>query len=210
VVSGAAKITDTATAAATTVPATVITTARRRRRRAGGGFGRGTGGETRILGSLRRLEDGSGAVVVEDFYDTDIDDLWSALTDPDRLARWLATVKGDFRVGGHIDARFTSTYAGPGRIGVCEAPRRLQITFEPGTSDETVMEANLAPVGDRTRLIIEERGHKHEDLPGYGAGWQAHIEDLAAYLGGLETGGVWRDRWEELIPFYQAIAGDDV
>ena len=42
----------------------------------------------RVLGSLRTA-DGRGVVRVEDRFDTDIDDLWSALTDPRRLARWL-------------------------------------------------------------------------------------------------------------------------
>jgi hypothetical protein len=35
----------------------------------------------RILGSLRSA-DGKGIVRMEDRFDTDIDDLWSALTDP--------------------------------------------------------------------------------------------------------------------------------
>jgi uncharacterized protein YndB with AHSA1/START domain len=43
----------------------------------------------RILGSLRSA-DGTGVVRIEDRYDTGIDDLWSALTDPRRLARWYA------------------------------------------------------------------------------------------------------------------------
>jgi hypothetical protein len=34
---------------------------------------------TRILGSLRSAE-GKGVVRIEDRYDTDIDDLWAALT----------------------------------------------------------------------------------------------------------------------------------
>jgi hypothetical protein len=42
----------------------------------------------RILGSLRAA-DGKGVVHIEDRYDTDIDDLWSALTDPTRLVRCL-------------------------------------------------------------------------------------------------------------------------
>ena len=46
------------------------------------------GAGTRILGSLRSA-DGKGIVRVEDRFDTDIDDLWSALTDPHRLARWM-------------------------------------------------------------------------------------------------------------------------
>ena len=37
---------------------------------------------TRILGSLRSAE-GVSVVRIEDRYDTDIDDLWSAITDPD-------------------------------------------------------------------------------------------------------------------------------
>jgi len=164
----------------------------------------GTGSAHRILGSIRRLDDGSGAVTMEDIYDTDIDDLWSALTEPDRLARWIATVDGDLRVGGHVHARFTSTYEGPGRIDVCDAPRRLLVTFAPGAEDETVMEANLAPLGERTRLIIEERGLPMDVISSHGAGWQAHVEDLTAYLSGAEQ-RVWRDRLLELKPAYQEI-----
>ena len=48
----------------------------------------------RILGRLRSA-DGHGVVRIEDRYDTGIDDLWSALTDPGRLARWFGQVDGD-------------------------------------------------------------------------------------------------------------------
>ena len=43
---------------------------------------------------------------MEDRFDTDIDDLWSALTDPRRLARWIGGVEGDLRLGGEFRARF--------------------------------------------------------------------------------------------------------
>jgi len=48
----------------------------------------------RILGSLLTA-DGRGVVRMQDRFDTDIDDLWSALTDPARLAHWMAAVEGD-------------------------------------------------------------------------------------------------------------------
>jgi uncharacterized protein YndB with AHSA1/START domain len=79
----------------------------------------------RILGSMRRLDEKRGVVRMEDVYDTDIADLWSAITEPERLARWIATVEGDLRVGGTVQTRFTSTWEGPGRIDVCEAPNYL-------------------------------------------------------------------------------------
>ncbi len=50
-------------------------------------------GGSRILGSLRSA-DGKGVVRMEDRFDTDIDNLWSALTDPRRLAGWLGEVEG--------------------------------------------------------------------------------------------------------------------
>ena len=55
-------------------------------------------GSGRILGSLRSA-DGKGVVRMEDRFDTDIDDLWSALTDPRRLAHWIGEVEGDLRLG---------------------------------------------------------------------------------------------------------------
>src|SRR5512132_230761 len=82
-----------------------------------------TGG--RILGSLRSA-DGKGIVRMEDRYDTDIDDLWSALTDPGRLARWIGEVEGDLRLGGDFRAHFfASGWEGTGRVEACEPPQRL-------------------------------------------------------------------------------------
>ena len=60
----------------------------------------------RILGRLRS-EGGTGVVTVQDRFDTDIDDLWSAITDPARIARWLGEVEGDLRLGGEFRAHFS-------------------------------------------------------------------------------------------------------
>ncbi len=167
-------------------------------------------------GTMRALNGGRGAVRVEDVYDTDIDDLWSACTEPDRLARWIAEVTGDERrVGGTVQVVFTSTWAGPARIEVCDAPDHLLLTTEPGSDDESQLEAWLTPEGARTRLVVEERGLPVDALHLYGAGWQAHLEDLGrslAQAGPVHDGGwssetaaaAWQERWTELTPAYQA------
>ena len=90
----------------------------------------------RILGSLRSA-DGKGVVRMEDRVDTDIDDVWSALTDPTRLARWYGEIEGGLSVGGEYRARlFASGWEGTGRVEACEPPRRLLVTIkdadEPG------------------------------------------------------------------------------
>jgi uncharacterized protein YndB with AHSA1/START domain len=154
-----------------------------------------------LLGWTREV-DGSGTVHVEDVYDTAIEDLWAAVTEPERLARWLAEVSGDLRVGGTFAARFTSSWEGPGRVEVCEQPRRLLLTMQPGTDEEMQIEALLTTEADGTRLVVEERGFPPGVAPDHGAGWQAHIEDLRAYLEGREP-GPWKQRWQELIPSYR-------
>jgi uncharacterized protein YndB with AHSA1/START domain len=169
-----------------------------------------------IIGTMRAVDESRGAVRVEDVYDTDIDDLWAACTTPERLARWIAEVSGDLRVGGTIRAAFTSSWAGPGRIEVCDAPRHLLLTMEPGQDDETQMEAWLTAEGSKTRLVVEERGLPLDKLYFHGAGWQAHLEDLGRSLAAdapahpepwnEETPApAWRQRWDELTPAYQAM-----
>jgi uncharacterized protein YndB with AHSA1/START domain len=160
--------------------------------------------ESRIKGTLLAA-DGKGIARMEDRYDTSIDDLWSALTDPQRLARWVAEVSGDLRPGGDLRASFTSGWEGAGRVEECEPPRRLLLTLDPGQEDETVIEAELFAEGDQTRLVVEERGLPLAELAAHGAGWQAHVEDLAAYLEGRERVD-WRQRWIEITPSYQLRA----
>ena len=161
---------------------------------------------TRIVGSLRSA-DGAGVVRVEERYATDIDDLWSALTDPDRLARWYGRVDGELGLGGefrmYVDA---SGWEGTGRVEACGPPRRLMVTTkELSESFRKTVEATLTSEDDHTVLVIEVRGMPLDKIAFFGAGWQIHTEDLAAYLAGGERGDT-EARWDELVPPYQDLA----
>jgi uncharacterized protein YndB with AHSA1/START domain len=163
---------------------------------------------TRVLGSLRSA-DGKGVVRMEDRFDADIDGLWSALTDPGRLARWMGEVEGDLRLGGEFRARFfASGWEGTGRVEACEPPRRLLLlTTQPGQSREHFIEVTLAGDGAQAIVVWEERGMPLGQLAAYGAGIQVHVEDLAAYLAGRERCDA-DARWNELLPAYEDLAAD--
>ena len=159
---------------------------------------------TCILGSLGSA-DGAGVVRIEDRYDTDIDDLWSALTDPHRLARWMGEVEGDLRLGGEFRARFfASGWEGTGRVEACDAPHRLLLTTSQDDDEKHVIEATLTADGDQTILVVEERGMPVEQVAAYGAGVQIHVEDLADHIAGRERRDA-EGRWEELLPAYRAL-----
>lgn len=168
-------------------------------------------GDTRILGSLRS-EEGMGVVRMEDRYDTDVDDLWSAVTDPGRLARWYGEVEGDLRLGGEFDFRIPGALEGTGRVDACEPPRQLLLTMRdedarPGQPEEWVVEAQLTADGGQTILVVEVRGLPLSLLAAYGAGWQIQVENLAGHVAGGERGDT-EARWEELLPAYEALAAD--
>lgn len=171
----------------------------------------------RLLGSLRSV-DGAGVVRIEDRYHTEIGDLWEALTDPGRLARWYGEVEGDLRPGGQI-----RTYnpgddiEARGQVEACEPPRLLRVSsretdesYRRGQGvppfDQTI-EATLEAQGDQTVLVIEVRGLPLDMIAFYGAGWQIHAENLGAHLAGREPSDP-GPRWERLVPPYQSLAAD--
>ena len=176
-----------------------------------------SGAGSGLLASLRSA-DGNGVVRVEDRYDTDVDDLWSALTDPRRLARWYGQVEGDLRPGGRFRLHVEdSDIDATGRVDTCEPPRRLRVTtretdesYQRGNGvppyDE-VLEVTLTADGDQTNLVIEARGMPVDKIAFYGAGWQIHAEDLASYLAGRERGDT-EARWDELVPPCQDLAAN--
>jgi uncharacterized protein YndB with AHSA1/START domain len=161
----------------------------------------------RILGSLRSAE-GKGIVRMEDRFETEIDDVWSALTDPSRLARWYGEVEGDLRLGGEYRARlFASGWEGTGRVEACEPPQRLLVrgkeADEPGGNETEVM---LTADGHQTMVVWEVRGMPLNLLSAYGAGVQIHVEDLADYLAGRDRRDDSKARWDQFHPAYQHLA----
>ena len=162
--------------------------------------------------------DGAGVVRIENRYEAGIEDLWSAITDPARSAQWFAQLSGDLRVGGEFRQYVESDDVdSTGRVEVCEPPRRLVVTTR--ETDESwrkgqgappfdeVTELTLEPDGDGTILIAEIRGLPLGPIAFYGAGWQIHAENLAAYLAGRERGDS-EARWNELVPPYQELAAN--
>jgi uncharacterized protein YndB with AHSA1/START domain len=164
--------------------------------------------DTSVLGSLHSV-DGEGVVRMEDRLDTGIDDLWGALTDPDRLARWYGEVEGELSQGGEFTVRIALAGERAGRVEACEPPQHLLLEMRdpearPGQPERTVIEARLISEGAQTRLVWETRGLPVDLLPAYGAGIQIHVEHLADYISGREF-RLDDTRWDELFAAYESL-----
>jgi uncharacterized protein YndB with AHSA1/START domain len=138
-------------------------------------------------------------------YDVPPADVWSALTDPERLARWLAGAELDLRVGGQYVLRFSGedeSQITRGRVLALEPERLLELSWlYPGEAD-TVVRFELRPDGDGTILVLDHANLPAEEAPGYGGGWHAHLDALDAHLGREEIPDWW-GRYGELAPLYE-------
>ncbi|WP_435736783.1 SRPBCC family protein [Cellulosimicrobium sp. PMB13] len=124
-------------------------------------------------------------------YRAAVDDVWDAVTNPERVSRWFLPVSGDLRVGGTYQ---TEGNAG-GEIRVCDAPRHLQLTWvmgPAGPDDSSIVDVRLEPDGDGTRLTLEHTAVTPPEMwdqfgPGaVGVGWDGALLGLALHLEGVE------------------------
>jgi uncharacterized protein YndB with AHSA1/START domain len=113
-------------------------------------------------------------------YDFPIADVWSALTDAARLARWLYPVSGDLRAGGSF--QFEGNAGGD--ILACEPPHRLRVTYGGPTS---LVEVRLTARGTATDLLLEhavpiEIARSAAGALFVGPGWDTAIAALDLHL----------------------------
>ena len=140
---------------------------------------------------VRRVEDREQegrpvrVVVATRRYDTDIDDLWDALTNAARIPRWFLPVSGDLRLGGAYQLEGNAG----GTIKACEPPRSLAVTWEFAGGMSWVNVRLSEADGDRTDLVLEHLApiDPHWDAYGPGAvgvGWDLTLIGLALHLAG--------------------------
>ena len=125
-------------------------------------------------------------VVASRDYDTTVEDLWDALTNPERIPRWFLPVSGDLRLGGRYQLEGNAS----GEITKCEPPRHLDVTWEFG-GDTSWVEVELeANASGRATLRLEHVSHIPEDDkfwnqygPGAtGVGWEQALWGLELHL----------------------------
>ncbi len=157
---------------------------------------------TEPRGVLRAVAGSTTASFRRD-YDTAASDLWSAITEPDRLARWLDPVTGDLRPGGRAEVHFDdgdSTF----EIDICEPPRFLAVRWLHADRETTVTAEVRARGTEASTLLLEHAELTVEQAPMYAAGWHWHLDALGAVLAGEEPGS-W-SVFDDLLPGYRSAS----
>jgi uncharacterized protein YndB with AHSA1/START domain len=133
-----------------------------------------------------------------------IADVWSALTEPDRLARWIGTYDGERAVGGSGTLTMTheqEPVGEPMSVVECDPPRRLVVEWT-GQGDWRV-ELDLTEDGGRTVLRFRQWFAPGTDVADFAGGWHWYLDKLDAEVGGAPAPGDWESFWAEVGPGYR-------
>ena len=130
--------------------------------------------------------DGRHVLVQTREFRAPIEDVWAAVTEPERLARWIGSWDGDPASG---VVEFRMLFEGEGHasermeIRVCEPPHRLHLTSQAG-EDTWLLELDLTHVDGVTTLTFSQPGVTREQVGGVGPGWDYYLDRLVD----VETG----------------------
>lgn len=135
------------------------------------------------------LDGARRTVTVEREFAASASRLWSALTEPARLARWIGGYDSDgdgFRL---LMGDGSSEAAVRGRMIACEPQQRIRVAWQFAgggeTEGETELDVTLASLGeDRVRLTLTHHRVQAVTAAVYGAGWEDVLTHLSRELGG--------------------------
>jgi uncharacterized protein YndB with AHSA1/START domain len=99
----------------------------------------------------RRIAAGEARVAVfTRTYETSVEDLWDACTDPERLRRWYTPVSGELRLGGTVHQQ----NMGSATVDVCDAPHSLTLSLGGGV-DEIMLALSAGPRTGTATLEVQ-------------------------------------------------------
>ena len=137
---------------------------------------------TRSVRHFEKDDKPASTVTLTRLYDTDVDDLWEALTSAERIPRWFLPVEGDLNLGGKYQLKGNAG----GTITACTPPTHFASTWEFGGAVSWI-DVRLAAERGKARLTLEHTAiledHWNQFGPGaVGIGWDLALMGLARHL----------------------------
>ncbi len=133
-------------------------------------------------GYVTQSADGLYSVRFDRFIMVPVERVWAALTEPERLADWLAQARIDLRLGGDVELRWaTQDYVETGFIVALKPPTLIAWAIPGPDGRHSVVRWDLKqedPKTMGTRLTLTHTMLPPEHLLGVSTGWHIHLHDL--------------------------------
>lgn len=139
----------------------------------------------RKLGEISICGDEAEAIFSRTF-DHPTQDVWAALTRSDLLAQWLAPGEIELYLGGHVNLDFgDSGIVIRSQVSAYSPGRLLEYSWSGDGDTLRPLRWELSTYDGKALLSLTLTLPASEDIPRSCAGWEAHLEMLAAALEGV-------------------------
>lgn len=141
-------------------------------------------------GEVRPGNDGTETLVLHRAYPDPIGDVWAALTESDRLARWMGHYEGEGGTGGTVELTVTGeldaggTEGEPSTVQIveCSPPNRLIVDMPSYDGGTWRLALTLTGHESGTTLVFEQRLAAGTPVDDIEAGWRWYLDRLGASL----------------------------
>ena len=140
------------------------------------------GAVERSVSSVERGGQSARAVTLARGFPTTVEDLWDAVTNGERIARWFLPIGGDLVLGGRYQLQGNAS----GTVKACQRPSYLAVTWE-FAGNVSWVAVRLSDDDGRSRLALTHIAflseHWSEYGPGaVGVGWELGLLGLASHV----------------------------
>lgn len=155
-------------------------------------------------GAISERPDGGRRLQFRRSWAAPIEDVWGALTEPERLVRWIGTYEGERGAG--ATGTFTMAFEGEGAaaermtILECDPPRRLVLEWT--AEEHWRVELDLTTDGNRTTLVFTQDFGTDHGVPDVAAGWHWYLDKFDAEVSGRPQPADWDAFLAEVGPGY--------
>ena len=154
-------------------------------------------------------DDGRRVLTITREFQAPIEDVWAAVTESDRLARWIGTVTGDPASGvvAFVMTAEGATEPSDMEIRECDPPRVLRVTSHVG-EERWHLDLLLEEADGVTTLTFEQPDIDPAAAGDVGPGWEYYLDRLVAAETGGEVGAIdWdRDYYPAMQEYYREQA----
>ena len=142
---------------------------------------------------------------IERSINAPIEDVWTSLTDPGHMTRWIGTWTGTPGTGNRITFRMTAEGEDAPEeevfIHACEPPRHFDVETVM-VEDTWRMAVTLSESDGRTSLLFTQQCKEGEDSSSYGIGWEYYVDRMISTMRG-EDYTIWDEYYPSQVEHWQ-------
>ena len=138
------------------------------------------------LGTISTAADGRYEFQITRRFPQPIDEVWDAITDPERIARWIAPTTYEPKAGSPLVIDFGDGNTSSGEVTTFDPPHVFEYTsrVDARGGPHGLIRFELREEGDTTVFVLTHTRQSAFDVQRTAPGWHACVDVLGAYLTG--------------------------